>query len=84
MKLCNWLQANGMSVNAFAERVGCSPHTIARAVRGESVKPTLAKEIAVITGHEVDLLSLIYPGEDLAVVIRFPTRPGEVQADEVA
>ena len=84
MNLSDWLKANDLTPNALAQRVRCSPHTIAKAVRGEPVKPDVAREIVAATGHEVDVLGLLYPGEDLAVVVRFPTRPEEVDTDEVA
>jgi len=77
MRLEDWLNANGLTNNALAERVGCSPHTIARARRGEPVRSDVAREIVCATGHEVDVLSLLYPDDRVGVTVRFNAKPPE-------
>jgi len=86
MDLCNWLQSNNVTPNALAVRINCSPHTIARAARGEPVKPDIAREICHATNYDVDLFGLLYPGEAPVVILKWPERAEREEAarDEVA
>jgi len=71
MKLSDWLENTGTSINALANLADVNVATVWRYFhgRGGLMRSDVALKISEATGWKVSVLDLLYPGRDVAVII---------------
>lgn len=73
MDLREYLFRKKLSVQEFAEKVGCTPQTISHVVHGKSLSFKMAQRISMATDLEVGILDML-PNTYLFCVAEFRRR----------